>query len=72
MARTDSRSKSHEYAMQFIVQSMAVFFGVYFALIIVKFLERMDVIALLLGAVFGAFGILLCAKIILRGIDLKK
>lgn len=66
------RTKSQDYAEQFLVQSLAVFFGVYFALIVTRFVENLDIIALFAGAIIGTIGLFICAKIIMQGIDLKK
>jgi len=67
-----AKSKNQDYAMKFIVYSLATFFGVYFALLAVRFLERLDMMSLLIGAIFGAIGLYASAKIILHGIDLHK
>ena len=66
------RKKSQDYAEQFLVQSLAVFFGVYFALIVTRFVERLDIIALFIGAILGTIGLFTCAKILMQGINLRK
>jgi len=66
------RKKSQDYAEQFLVQSLAVFFGVYFALIVTRFVERLDIIALFIGAILGTIGLFICAKILMQGINLRK
>lgn len=67
-----ARNESSKLAVQFIVQSLATFFGVYFALMLVNFVEKMDIVAVLIGAIVGALGLFISARIILRGIDMKK
>ena len=64
--------KSQDYAMQFLIQSLAVFFGVYLALIVTRFVENLDIIALFVGAILGTIGLFICTRIIMSGIKLKK